>query len=223
MAELQQLLEAYKANRVIRLLIQLILPGIGSALDVVLIQTLDKIHYERAHAFFDELAKGKLINNEELLKSEDFLHCYITTVQAALKTRRREKIRMFARLLKSSLDDSGPANIDDYEYFLNILDNLGFKEIQALIIFDSFSDSFRDSTNSDPSWTSTFWDEFENKLSEQLNIPRERVADFMNGIARTGCYEMFTGAYISYTGGQGKLTPTFKRLKEFILDNKIDS
>ena len=223
MPELQQLLEKYENQRVFRSLIQLIPPGIGSALDVYLIQTLDKIKHKRLQAFFDELAKGSLINNEELLRNEDFLHCYITTVQAALKTRRREKIRMFARLLKSSLNDSGPVDIDEYEYFLNILDNLGFKEIQALIILDSFSDNFRDNTDSDLSWTSTFWDEFENKLSQQLNIPRERAADFMNGIVRTGCYEMFTGALISYSGGQGKLTPTFTRLKEFILERDTDT
>ena len=223
MSDTEKLLTRYEGNRVIRPLIQLIPFGIGSAVDTVLIQTHQKSQYERSCVFIDELARGNLISDEELLKSEDFLHCYITTVQAALKTCRREKIRMFARLLKSSLDDSGLADIDEYEYFLNILDNLGFKELQALIILDSFSDSFRDSTGSDPSWTSTFWDEFENKLSEQLNIPRERVSDFMNGIVRTGCYEMFTGALISYSGGQGKLTPTFMRLKEFILERDTDT
>ena len=223
MSDTEKLLTRYEGNRVIRPLIQLILPGIGSALDIVLIQTLDKIRLDRAHAFFDELAKGNLISDEELLKSEDFLHCFITTVQAALKTGRHEKIRMFARRLKSSLNDSGPADIDEYEYFLNILDNLGFKEIQALTLLDSFSDSFRDSTGSDPAWTSTFWDEFEKKLSDKLNIPSERASDFMIGIVRTGCYEIFTDAQIRYTAGQGKLTPTFKRLKEFILESEIDT
>lgn len=223
MSDTEKLLTRYEGNRVIRPLIQLILPGIGAALDIVLIQTLDKIRHDRARAFFDELAKGNLISDKELLKNEDFLHCYITTIQAALKTRSREKIRMFARLLKKSLDDSGPEDIDEYEYFLNILDNLSFREIQALIILDSFGDKFRDSTDSDPSWTSTFWDEFEKKLFEQLKVPRDRASDFMNGIARTGCYEIFTGALISYSGGQGKLTPTFKRLKEFILESEIDT
>ena len=124
--------------------------------------------------------------------------------------------------MKSSLDDSGPADIDEYEYFLNILDNLGFKEIQALVILDRFSDSFRDSTGSDPNWTSTFWEKFETKLSEQLNIPRERASDFMIGLVRTSCYETFTDAQIRYTRGQGKLTPIFKHVNEFILESEID-
>lgn len=42
----------------------------------------------------------------------------------------------------------------------------------------------------------------------------------MNRIARTGCYEMFTGTYANYTGGRGKLTPTYHRLKKFIEDSK---
>ena len=61
------LLEKYKDQRVFRSLIQLIPGGIGSALDVLLIQTLDKIRYKRIQAFFDELAKGDLINMERFV------------------------------------------------------------------------------------------------------------------------------------------------------------
>jgi hypothetical protein len=47
-------------------------------------------------------------------------------------------------------------------------------------------------------------------------VPKDEVSDFMNRISRTACYEMFTGGYLDYTGGKGKLTLTYRRLKLFI-------
>ncbi len=105
MSKLQPVLEKYENNRVIRGLIQLVPFGIGGAIDVVLTKTLENIQEERASAFFDELAKDDAVVDESLLESEDFLHAYFVTAKYALNSRRREKIKMFARLLKSSLTE----------------------------------------------------------------------------------------------------------------------
>lgn len=220
MSKLQPLLEKYENNRVIRGLIQLVPFGIGGALDVVLTKTLDNIREERAAAFFDELAKGNVVVDERLLESEDFLHAYFATTRYALNSRRREKITMFARLLKSSLTENNIANIDEYEDFLKILDELSYRELLALKILDEYSSTPRTEEQNDLQWTNQFWDEFEQRLAKGLNIPTNQVADFMNRIARTGCYEMFTGGYWDYTDGKGKLTPTYHQLKKFVEGGK---
>ena len=217
MNNLQTLLKKYKANRVIRGLIQLIPLGVGGAIDVVLCETLEKIRRDRATTFFDELAKGDVIIDESLLQSEDFLHAFFSTAKYALNSRRREKIKMFARLLKSSLTDTELKNLDEYEDYLKILDELSYRELLALSILDQFSSRPREEDWNDLQWVSTFWDEFEQRLSSELDITKEQVTDFMNKIARTGCYEMFTGGYFDYTGGKGKLTPTYQRLKKYIM------
>ena len=222
MTKMTTLLQSYEGNRVIRGLIQLIPFGIGSAVDVVLTQTIEKMRQERARVFFDELAKDNVIDGAELLQSEDFIHCYISTIRVALNARRKEKIRMFARLLKSSLNTFGPTDVDEYEDFLKILDELSYREIRALYILDNFSQRPRDGGDNELQWTNTFWEKFENRVCGQLNIQREAVADLMNRTARTGCYEVYTGAYLDYTGGKGKLTPTFRRLKEFIRTSEAD-
>ena len=108
----QSLLERYDGNRVIRGLIQLVPLGFGGAADVSLVLTLEKIREERTREFFDELGKGNIIVDSSLLESEDFLHCYFATVKYALNSRRREKIKMFARLLKSSVTGEGPNGVD---------------------------------------------------------------------------------------------------------------
>lgn len=210
------LLARYEGNRVVRGLVQLIPFGIGGALDVVVTKTLNNIREERSRAFFDELANTSAPLDPAMLQFEDFLHCYFSTARYALNSRRREKIQMFARLLKASMGANGPGTVDAYEELLEILDDLTFRELQALAIMDSFSNSPRTPDQNDLQWTNTFWNEFEDRVVTDLGIQRDEVADFMNRISRTACYEMFTGGYMDYTGGKGKLTPTYRRLKRFI-------
>jgi CRISPR/Cas system CSM-associated protein Csm2 small subunit len=212
----ENLLARYEGNRVVRGLVQLIPFGIGGALDVVITKTLSNIREERSRAFFDELTKTSRQLEPTVLESEDFLHCYFATVRYALNSRRREKIQMFARLLKASLGETGPRDVDEYEEFLEILDDLTFRELQALAIMDSFSVRPRTPEQNNLQWTNTFWDEFEDRIVRELRVPKDEVSDFLNRISRTACYEIFTGGYMDYTGGKGKLTPTYRRLKRFI-------
>lgn len=102
----EKLLLRYESNRVIRGLVQLIPLGIGGAIDVVLTRTLTTIREERSRAFFDELAKGS--------SQLDLATLYFATTRYALNSRRREKIEMFARLLKSSVSTEGPQDTDEY-------------------------------------------------------------------------------------------------------------
>lgn len=216
MEKLNYLIGKYESNLVIRGLIQLLPFGIGGTIDMVLNQTSEKIQRERATAFFEELSSGDTIVDESLLKSEDFLHAYFATTKFALNSRRREKIQIFARLLKNSFTEHEIQDIDEYEDYLKILEELSYREIIALKIMDDFSMTPREKEQNDLQWTDMFWSDFEKRLSTTINMPTEQVADFMNRISRTGCYELFTGRYLGHTGGKGKLTPTYQKLKKFI-------
>lgn len=212
----ESLLLRYENNQVIRALVQLVPFGAGGALDVLLVGTLDDIRRDRSAAFFDELSVDGALITEADIQSEDFLHKYFTTVKVALNTRRREKIVMFAKLLKSSCADDSVSDVDVYEDFLTILDELSFRELKALSILDEYSKRPRRHDHNDLQWTTTFWDDFEVRVTRELDLPSEEVSCFMNRIIRTGCYEIFTGGYMDYTGGKGKLTPTFRRLQALI-------
>ena len=221
MSKIQPLLEKYENNRVIRALIQLVPFGIGGAVDVVLTKTLENIQKERATVFFHELATGNIVVDEKLLECEDFLHIYYATTRCALNSRRREKIQMFARLLKSSITESEILDVDEYEDFLKILDELSYRELLALKVLDEYSATPRTEEQNDLQWTRQFWDDFEQRLADELSLPKDQVPGFLNRIARTGCYEIFTGMYWGYAGGQGKLTSTYHRLKKFVeVDNE---
>lgn len=123
---------------------------------------------------------------------------------------------MFARLLKSSLTKNEITNIDEYEDYLKILDEISYRELLALKILDEYSSTPRSQEQNDLQWTNEFWDNFECRLDNELGIPKDQITDFMNRIGRTGCYEMFTGRFWDYTGGKGKLTSTYFKLKKFV-------
>jgi hypothetical protein len=218
MRDLEPLLEHYNEHPVVRALVQLIPFGVGGALDVVLTQTLNRMRRERATTFLDELSRGGVTLDEVLLESEDFVHAFIVTTRLALNTRRREKIALFARLFKNAFGRFGPPNPDDYEDLVMILDDLSYKEIVALTIMDECHERSRKDGLNDLQQANAFWDQFEEHLSRELGIPNVEVASFMSRIARSGCYELITGSYFGYGGGRGKLTPTFYRLKRYIVE-----
>lgn len=214
------LLLRYENAGVIRSLIQLIPLNIGSAGDVLLASRIKQIREDRAREFFDELAKDGSILTPAVIESEDFIHCFTITSKAALNTRRREKIRLFARLLASSVSKPHPRDTDDYEQMLAILDDLTYSEWSALAILDRYSTTSTNSGENALQWSQRFWPNFQDDTERELGIPKSEFTAFMNPISRTGLYEQIVGAYWRYDGGVGMLTPRFHRLKSFVSNDK---
>jgi hypothetical protein len=103
LAKNQSLLEAYADSPVIRSLVQLVPGGLGSAFDVGLQHRADKLKEKRLKIFFDELAIGSVELTQEIIENDDFLHCFFIAAAAATRSRRAEKTKLFAKLLKSSI------------------------------------------------------------------------------------------------------------------------
>jgi len=214
---LEKLASSYERNPVIRGLIQLIPFGIGSGIDVTLVTTIQNIRADRVKTFFDQLEVNDAELSPELLKSEDFLHCYFATVNAALNTKRREKIRLFAQLLSSAVFTNLFDHSDEYEEYLSILDELTFRELMILNILHRYEEAtpFNQNEN-DLQRANRFWEQFIGEVETELQIPRNEIDSLLTRLNRTGCYETFTGTYLDYTGGKGKLTPLYYRLKSLV-------
>ena len=213
---IEQLANRYQANPMIRGLIQLIPFGIGSAADVALVTTLERIREDRAREFFDELEKGAVQLTPGIIEKEDFLHCYFSTVRAALNTRRREKIRYFARLLTSSICSSEIATVDEYEECLSILDEIGYRELGILVVLSRYEKEYPQGKETDVQRTNRFWDPFSSEICSSFSISREELFGILTRLNRTGLYATIVGTYIGYTGGRGKLTPLYTKLEKLI-------
>jgi hypothetical protein len=211
-----RLSEQYSNKPALRSLLQLI-PGWGSA-DVLLQHRADEIHADRLRTFFNELGEGKHELTEELIQSEDFLHCFFMTTRAALNTRQRDKIKMFARLLSASLTPGSYSSTDEYEEYLGILDDLSCREIKILTMLDNYESRFtKSSRENEIQRAHLFWELFTDELENNIGIHKDELIGVLTRLARTGCYEILIGGYTDTGGtGVGKLTHTYFRLKNLI-------
>lgn len=207
----------YRSNGVIRALVQLIPLNIGSAADTLAMSKIEAMRKERLTTFFDELANGNIELTEELLGSEEFLHFFFATSTAALRSRRHEKIKLFAKLLKSSLGSEHQRDADELEELLDILDTLSYTEWQALLMLEKHSSKAATAeVEQELQRRLKFGPMFISELETELGIPSGEIPSFLNRIERTGLYSRFDAGFSDYSGGIGYLTPRFFRLKRFI-------
>jgi len=202
-----KLAKRYDKNPKIRALVQLIPWGIGSAFDVALATTISNIREERARTFFDELSSRNLPLTEEEIKSEDFLHAFFTTYKAALNTRRREKIRLFAQLLHSYA--SNPTEIEEFEEHLAILDDLSYREFQILVCLKRYEEANpQDKGRNAHERANLLWKDFQSECTTKLGIPIGDLNGVLTRLTRTGLYQVIT---FDYRGDRGRLTSNFHR------------
>ena len=210
------LIHRYEANPVIRGLVQLIPLGIGSGAEVAIMTTVNNIRNDRLRTFFDELENGDIELTPQCINSEDFLHSYFATIKAASNTRRREKIKLFARLLITSYTSEILNDIDEYEEFLRLLDEMSYRELLILQKLHHFEINHSNTDHTDE-WkrAEVFWGNFKSEMIRDLGIRENEVFYFLQRLERTGCYETFQGFY-GNVERLGRLTPSFYRLKSII-------
>jgi hypothetical protein len=218
---IETLVKRYERSAVLRALVQLVPLSIGSAADTALLTRVAAIRADRTRVFFDELAKDEKLLRPELLENNEFLHCYFATAAAALRTQRNEKIQSLARLLRSSTENGKIDTADEYEEFLNILMELSQRELSVLLILDQYETQYPlQGDENDLQRANRFWDAFVQRLSQDFSIGVREVDSLLTRLNRSGCYETFTGGFFDYTGGKGKITPLFHRLKELALKSE---
>jgi hypothetical protein len=208
-------------NPILRSLLRLIPGGIGSAADVYIMDTIIKYRHERLRTFFDELGNGTIELTEDLINTEDFLHCYFNTIKAVLNSRRREKIIFFARLLKKATSNRLIQTPDEYEYYLSILDELSYTEIEVLQLLRDYEMKYpvESAYNLDRlRENKKFWNDFLSDISSKFNLKKEDAGGILIRIERTGCIHYSRNKANDLTGTFGYITAVFKKITELITE-----
>jgi len=206
-----ELAKRYEKSPVLRALVQLIPFGAGGAADTALTTIITNIREDRARTFFDELAARDFPLTEREIQSEDFLHAYFATCKAALNTRRREKIRLFAQLLHSyAFKDT---EFEEFEEHLSILDGLSYREFQILVTLKRYEEAnpSKPEGESELQRANSFWQDFQSECAAKLKIPADELSGVLTRLNRTGLYQTIVGTYFDYTGDRGRLTANFYR------------
>jgi len=207
-----QLLARYEHQPVLRGLVQLIPFGIGAAIESALLAQLNRYRKEQLQVFFDELGSGSVPLTEELTQSNDFLHCYFATLSAVLRSRRHEKIRFLARLLRGSFDGR-VADVDEYEDLIGLTDELSHRELVILALLNEHEKANpSEEGENELQRASRFWPGFVVDVKSKLGLDESLLRALLVRLQRSGCYEEFTGSYLSYTGGRGRTTDLYLRL-----------
>lgn len=201
------------------------LPGLG-AVDVLVQARLDEYRHERALEFFDELAAGEMVLTTDLIQSEDFLHAYFCTAKAAMNERRREKIRLFAKLLTSSVSGGVLPDLDEYEKYLKILDDLEPREMQILLLLDELTEKHgRENISGGEGWLDRFHGfskEFSSELETRLGVRISERSSVIMRLARTGCLQIFIPTTSGASRVAALLSPTYYKLKDAVELGKIN-
>lgn len=210
---IDRILEVYNENPVVRALINIAIApvpyGIGSALDAALTAKIEQIRADRLKVFFDELASGAVSLTPDIIETEEFLHSYFCTLKAAVNERRREKIRMFARLLLYGTLN-GFLGDDIFEENIRILDQLSIRQLEVMHTLFEFESKYPVTPGVTGDRLNEYWKDFEAVVNRKYDLkPRDLKATLLQLMA-LGFYEKYDRAIA------GKLTPTVEDFLEWI-------
>lgn len=201
----------YSTQPGIRALLNLI-PGWSSA-DGLLQTRADQIKHQRLRDFFDALAVGHTQITEELIQSDDFLHCYFKTTQAVINTRRKEKIELFAHMLGAALDAQIFSGLDQFEELLDALDSMSLREFGVLRMLKDYETSYATKEfENDVARIQAYWPEFLSNACKSFEVEDAEIDAFMERLQRTGFFTRNTDSFWDSNPRIGKTTRQFVKL-----------
>lgn len=166
---------------------------------------------ERNQIFFNEIEKHKKLLTEETIQSKEFIHKFMITYRAALRTHRKVKIESFGKLFTKSENEKEPVSIDLYEDYLSIIEDLSYREFLTLNTLNFYEEKHPEADIDD------YWNEFKVDLIKTIEISESEINPFMKRLERTGCYK--SSFLESSWGGskeRGILTEVYKNIIDLI-------
>ena len=194
----------------------------ASAVQEMMISTLTNLSQEGSRVFWEEFERGGIQVTDKIAESDKFVHCFRITAEATRRAFRHAKIRMLARLLRSGLTEGGFSDVDEYERYLGILDELTYDEIRLLALLDTFESSYGSNvtTSLRRNAIQEYWGKFKAKALDELKIPEREIDNWMTRLGRTGCFQGIpdTKEYRDFedpiANVTGYLTDVYRRLRD---------
>lgn len=185
------------------------------------IMVADKLRKQRQERLLNELARGEKLLTDKVIRSHEFVSAFMIIHHVVLRTRHEEKIKYFARLLLSGIENK-KLDTDEFEEFVSILDDLSYREIEILQLLHHFEKNtpadLVDRGNPELKLENSvqiamrFWDQFEDAISNRLGINSEVLISLMVRLQRTGLYRMLHGHW----GDKNKHGETTALFENFI-------
>lgn len=208
---LSKLSDKYSNSVIARAFVAAI-PYAGGSLDIILSNNSQRFEKRRIEKIFDFLhnelsaiAENKI--NKSFLESEEGYDLIYKATIAAKETRQNEKLLLYARIVKSALNNDKTYKDGDPELFLKIIQELSVSELRvSWLLYKLKANPPKDYEGNDSTMLARLYPEY---TSEDL------VSIFLR-LEKTGLIKELVGSYIGYGGGTYNITNLFKRLIEYI-------
>ena len=216
-------LESFSAHPFVRALLQLDPLGVGSALDVILSEHHQELAKKRFRTLVGELDKGVKEFTPDVINSDDFLHAFFSVTEASLKTRRRQKIKYFGRMLRS-VTAHNELHLDLTDELIGLLDNLSLRELKLLSILDKYESEPRDLPSDLPETdvVSKYWKDLVDTACRELKMEISELNAMLSKLQGMGLFRNFGTFFSNSTETRGKTTVVFQQMKERIVMSPKD-
>lgn len=212
----QNCLNIYQ-NPIIKCLIDMTksIPAYGlfvSLGDNVVSSLLIKAFAKKFKIVVDEILNSDKAITMDMLNDIDSIQSFRQMMMLVDKTNVDEKVILFARLYKNSYITDDRIVNDEYEEYLQLLDELSFREIDLLIIYDQYFGEV-DKREGLVEESSQF-KQFMNEVRIKYSMERNEVIDIMTRLYCKGlCFYQLSN--YSCDIGEGKESLTTEYFKKF--------
>jgi hypothetical protein len=213
--------EIYADQTIIRAGINAI-PFVGGSLDILLSSKGQNFISKRIQRLIKELEleifelKEEQIN-KEYLETEEGFDLIIQTFNAASKTRQKEKLKLYAQVVKSAININKTYQEEEPELFLKIAEELSLKEFRvAMALYEIKETNFEEEKEklkgqeeklpNDAAWLSERYPEFD----------KDELVSIFIRLEKTGLIKELVGSFLGYGGGKYLINPLFKRFVNYL-------
>jgi len=219
--KLKPAIEKYSENAILRTSISAI-PFIGSPLDVFLATKTQKIVNDRIMNLFNELIEEMStledgMVDKDYIDSEEFIELFIKTIEVSTKTRNKEKIKLYAKLLKGAIKFQDRNKYSPEEY-LQVLSELTIRELEVAKAVYKQQSQERKKDENEMQWILRCgWEELE---KECPSIPEDDFRFIFLRLRKSGLIQDLEHIYFSSNKEKKKvvfvITDVFRKIMKYL-------
>ena len=210
-------IEKYSENALLRIVISEI-PIIGSPFDIFLTTKAQKIINDRIMNLFSELKEEMStledrIVDKDYIDSEEFIELFIKTIEASTKTRNKEKIKLYAKLLKGAIKFQDRKKYSPEEY-LQVLSELTIKELEVAKAIYRQQRQKRRKDENELEWALRYgWEELE---KECPSIPEEDFRFIFLRLRKSGLIQDLQNSYFYSKKVVFVISDVFRKIMKYL-------
>jgi len=201
-------------------------PIIGDMIDTATKKAFNDLQEKKQKELIEIILSDFELITPNQVKNVEFIINFSKTVEAVKRLATNDKTKYFANLLKNGYLGETAIDSNDFEEYLNILNELSYREITYLVFLKQEADQ--------KSVNYTTWSIFEKNFSSQFNIPLKEVNSIFRRLMRTGfIVEIFktksgvlnanAPSSLDVSSSGFEITESFNRFVVLITNNALDT